>query len=136
MKSWQKNLVKCGITAAIGGVMAWSVLNLHGFASASSQVEKYRILADAFTIPGVLMLMIGLLVVIANEGLFEGLSYVMSYAVKMLIPGMHKEQERFGDYVERKREKGPVTGFGFLFITGAVFMGAAILFIILFYSIY
>lgn len=136
MKKVHSLLLKYGITAAVGGCMAWTVLDLHGFAAAQSLVDKYRILADAFTIPGVVILLSGVLVLISNEGMFEGLSYVMSYAVKMLIPGANKDQERYADYVERRREKGPVKGFGFLFVTGSVSMAAALVFIALFYSVY
>lgn len=136
MKRWQVNLLKYGITAAVGAGMALTVLDLHGFSAAASLTEKYRILADAFTIPGVIILLSGVLVLISNEGMFEGLSYVVSYAVKMLIPGGNKDQERYADYVERKREKGPVRGIGFLFVAGGVFMAAALVFIALFYSVY
>ena len=136
MKNGRTLLLKYGITAAIGGSMAWSVLDLHGFTQAQTLADKYRILADAFTIPGVVILLSGVLVLIANEGMFEGISYAVSYAVKMLIPGVSKEQERYADYVERRREKGPVKGIGFLFVTGGVFMAAALLFIALFYSVY
>ena len=136
MKDRRTLLLKYGITAAVGGFMAWSVLDLHGFALAETLADRYRILADAFTIPGVILLLSGVLVLIANEGMFEGISYVVSYAVKMLIPGVSKEQERYADYVERRREKGPVKGIGFLFVTGGVFMAAALLFVALFYSVY
>jgi len=136
MKRWQSNLLKYGITTAIAASLVWFHMDLQGYASAAVPAEQYRILADAFTIPGMLLLMVGLLVVISNEGMFEGLSYVVSYAVKTLVPGMNKGHERYGDYVERKREKGPVTGFGFLFVVGAVFMAAAGVFIALFYTVY
>ena len=136
MKRWQSNLLKYGIATAIAAVFVWILLDLQGYASAATQADQYRILADAFTIPGMLLLMVGLLVVVSNEGMFEGLSYVVSYAVKTLVPGMNKGHERYGDYVERKREKGPVKGFGFLFVVGAVFMAAAGVFIALFYSVY
>lgn len=136
MKNGRNFLLKYGITAAVGGCMAWSVLDLHGFQTAQTLADKYRILADAFTIPGVVILLTGVLVLIANEGMFEGISYAVSYAVKMLIPGVGRDQERYADYVERKREKGPVKGIGFLFVTGGVFMAAALLFVALFYSVY
>lgn len=129
-------LLKYGITVLIGFAMVMAVLDFHGFAEAASQVERYRILSDAFTIPGVILLMCGLLVFIANEGAFEGISYAVTYAVKMLIPGSSKEHERYGDYLERRREKGKAHGYGFLFITGGAFFLTAVLFILLFYSVY
>jgi hypothetical protein len=59
----------------------------------------------------------------------------MSYAVKALIPGKRGDIERYGDYVERKRANR-ATGYGFLIITGLVFMGFAAIFMILFYCVY
>lgn len=135
-KNWKSILLKYGITAFIGGLMVYGVISFHGLSSAQTNVEIYRILADAFTIPGVVILLCGVLVAIANEGAFEGLSYVASYAIKMLIPGTGKQHEKFGEYVERRREKGGVKGYGFLFVTGGIFMVIAIVFIALFYSVY
>ena len=135
MKKAHSLLLKYGITAAVGGCMAWTVLDLHGFAAAQSLVDKYRILADAFTIPGVVILLSGVLVLISNEGIFEGLSYVMSYAVKMLIPGAAQKMETFRDYLLRRRENR-VKGYGFLYVTAVVFLAAAGVFMALFYSVY
>ncbi len=127
-------LLAYGITTLVGGLMSGSVLSLHGYSLAETTAEQYRILADAFTIPGVVLMLCWVLVWLSNEGAFEGLSYICRYAVKMLIPGGMKDMERFGDYVERRREKGPLRGTGFLFVTGAVFFAVAVVFIALFYS--
>lgn len=128
--------LKYAITTAIGALMAWAVIDLHGYADAASLEDKYRILADAFTIPGVVLMLCWVLVFVANEGAFEGISYALSYSVKMLLPGANKKHERFGDYVERRREKGKVRGVGFLFFVGAAFFLVAVVFIVLFYVEY
>lgn len=127
-------LLKYGITSAVGILMVMATLDLHGYAEASSALERYRILADAFTIPGVVLMLCAVLVAVANEGAFEGISYALSYAVSMLIPGIHRERERFEDYIERRREKGRTRDFGFLFFVGAVFFAIAVIFIVLFYA--
>lgn len=137
MKNRRTILLKYGITTLIGALMAYATINLHGFSSAVTDVDKYRILADAFTIPGVVILLCGVLVAVANEGMFNGISYAMSYAIKMLIPGQAANRhEKYGDYVERKQAKGGVRGYGFLFIVGGVFLAIAVVFIALFYSVY
>lgn len=130
-----KNLLKYGITASIGLLMVTLTVDLHGYAAAENTQEKIRILADAFTIPGVVIILFGVLVMIANEGMFDGLTYVFSYAAKMLIPGMDKTHERYADYVTRKREKGPMKGFGFLFVVGGIFLAVSILFTVLFFIV-
>jgi hypothetical protein len=128
-------LLKYSITALIGFSLVVSVLNLHGFEEAVDIQDKYRILSDAFTIPGVVLMLCGALVWIANEGAFEGISYAVSYSLRMLIPGVRKEHERYRDYVERRRENGPVKGYSFLVITGAAFFAVALVFVALFYSL-
>ena len=60
-------LIKCGITAVVGVGMVFLVLNLHGFSALSNQSEQFRLLADAFTIPGVIMIMVGLLIAADDE---------------------------------------------------------------------
>ncbi len=129
-------LLAYGITALIGCIMVGSVLSLHGYDLAASAADRFRILADAFTIPGVTFMLCWVLVWLSNEGAFEGLSYICKYAIKMLIPGGMKDMERFGDYVERRREKGPLRGTAFLLITGGAFFAVAVVFIALFYGSY
>lgn len=99
-------------------------------------VEQYRILCDAFTIPGLVLIMLGFLVWISGTGTLDGLSYALQGLKRMLIPGAGLEKgERYGDYVERKRKKR-ISGYGFLFVVGGVFMAIALVFMALFYSIY
>ena len=136
MSKWIARLLKYGITAAVGGGMCAGVLSLHGFADAASAADRYRILADAFTIPGVILMLSWVLVWLSGEGAFEGISYAFSYAFRMLVPGGAKNPERYSDYVLRRREKGALKGVGFLFFTGAAFFLVALVFIALFYSVY
>ncbi len=133
---WIARLLKYGITAAVGALMCWGVLSLHGYADAVTEAERYRILADAFTIPGVILMLCWVLVWLSGEGAFEGISYAFSYAFRMLVPGGAKNPERYSDYVLRRREKGRLKGVGFLFFTGAAFFIVSIIFIMLFYSVY
>ena len=66
----------------------------------------------------------------------DAIGYMISGVIRFLIPAGQLKHEKYADYVERRREKGPVKGFGFLFVTGSVFMAAALVFIALFYSVY
>lgn len=135
MSKLQKNLLKYGITVAVGAGMVYLTLALNGYVELTELADKYRLIADSFTIPGVVIALSGFLVMVANDGLFYGLSYAVSYAVRMLVPGMDKTRERYGDYVERKRAKGKITGYSFLFITGIAFILVAVVFIILYYNV-
>ena len=123
------------VCLVIGGFLAYLYVGLRDFAGVSL-MEKYRMLCDAFTIPGLLFLMLGLLMSISKQGALDGVTYVVSYGLKMLIPGHHDKQEKFIDYVQRKREKNKGKSFGFLYLTGAICMGIALVFLILFYNLY
>lgn len=128
------NLLKYGISALVCGGLVWFYVAQRNFA-AQELMEKYRILCDAFTVPGLLLLMFGLLLVISNEGAFDGIGYALSVAWKALIPGGRTKMEKYFDYVERRRSK-KVKGIGFLFVVGGVCMAAALVFMVLFYQLY
>ena len=132
MKRWTAFLLRYGITTLVGGLLTWLTLDLHGFSSTMAKLQQYRLLCDAFTIPGVILVMVGFLVMIANAGNFLGLGYAVKHAVKMLIPFGNKKDERYYDYYQRKQQ-GKVTGYGFIFVTGVLFMAVAMVFFTLFY---
>ena len=132
MKRWTAFLLKYGITTLVGGLLTWLTLDLHGFSSTMPKLQQYRLLCDAFTSPGIILVMVGFLVMIANAGNFLGLGYAVKHAVKMLIPFGNKKDERYYDYYQRKQQ-GKITGYGFIFITGLVFMAVAMVFFTLFY---
>lgn len=130
-----RHLLTYGITALVGLLMLFLTLELQDFAQVTDTQEKLRILADAFTVPGVTISLFGVLVIIANDGMFYGITYVFSYAFKMLIPGADKHHERYGDYVARKSASGKVSGFGFLFAVGGVFLLVAVVLTVLYYKV-
>lgn len=133
-KRLKVNLLKYGISALVCGGMAWLYVYLRDF-SAESTMEQYRILCDAFTIPGLTALMVALLLTLSNEGALDGLGYVASIAVKSLTPGGRKKHEKYYDYVQRKHAN-KLTGYGFLYIVGAVCMAVAMVFMALFYQLH
>ena len=137
MKGIRKLLLKYGITTALAGGMTGLVLYLHGYADAVTLVEKYRILADAFTIPGVLLVMVAALIWVSSEGFFDGLGYAARQFGNLFIPlfGKNRKHQTYYDYKMEKEDKR-AHGYGFLFFVGLVFVLVAIIFIILHSSIY
>ncbi len=103
-------------------------------------VEKYRMLCDAFTIPGMLLVLLGCLVWASDIGGFYGIGYVFNYAsrsiLQFIVPNSLSEVENYFDYVQRKKAEGHITGYGFLFITGGISLIIAVIFLVLFYQIY
>ncbi len=127
-------LIKYGSCAAFVALMAWLYISLREF-EAEPRVEQYRILSDAFTIPGILLLMAGCLFWISGLGALDGFLYAGMYAIRALIPWGRHKSEKYADYVERRRER-KVKGYGFLFIAGGVTMLISIVFMVLFYQLY
>lgn len=128
-----KLLIKHLSTAFICGIIAWIYISSREFAYVS-KLDQYRILSDAFLIPGLVTVLIGCLFVISNKGGLDGVSFAVGRAVRMLVPGMKKKDEKYLDYVERKRNN-PLRGFGFLFSVGGTFCAISIVFMILFYRL-
>lgn len=128
-------LAKYGGSALGVGVFAWLYVSSRDFLG-QPLVEQYRILCDAFTVPGLLLIIFGSLLWVSNTGALDGLMYAVTTAVRFLIPGGRlKMEEKYGDYVERRREK-PVRGYGFLLISGCVTMAISLVFMALFYAVY
>ena len=130
------NLAKYGITSVIALAMIWVYCSCRDLFQ-QPIMERWRILCDAFTIPGLTFVMIGFLIMVANEGFFDMLSYAASKAVGIFLPGrgFSDNGEKYYDYVQRKRGNR-TTGFGFLFVVGCVLLAFAFLFMFLFYRLY
>ena len=127
----KSKIIKYGVVSAIGLLMGYFVLNNYGFFESDDVLYRYRVLCDAFTIPGVIFIMCGALVWISQQGMFD----TLSYAGKMIKDQFSREHEhiKYGDYVVEKREKRNHGGFGFLVITGLAFVAISLVFFALFY---
>ena len=113
---WKKNLIKYGVSISLSLLLAFFYVYVRvDFADpgATALVEWYRIICDAFTIPGLILLMLGCLMSLSNTGAMDGLGYVVSIALKMLIPGGGLKMERYKEYLDRRRANR-VRGYGFL----------------------
>ena len=99
-------------------------------------LTKYRYLADAFTIPGVVYVCIGLMFIAAQHGAFDGLGYVLRRVAKFLLPFIFRKDITYAEYIEEKKSKQKVVHVLSLFIVGVALLIVAVIFIILFYRIY
>lgn len=133
-----KALIKYGISFGISFLLVYvfvaARVDFHNL-SGTAAVDWYLILCDAFTIPGLIFLMLGCLMSLSSGGALDGVSYVLRNAFKMLIPGGALKMERYYEYKERKRANR-AKGYGFLYITGLVCMALALIFMFLFYRVY
>ena len=137
MRHLKKNILKYGISASIALSLVYLYVSLradiHDPASLPV-LEWYRVLCDAFTIPGLVFTMLGLLVSLSNQGALDGIGYAATVAFKMLI-GAGANQERYAEYLERRRANR-LKGYGFLYAVGLACLAVAMVFMGLFYSMY
>lgn len=132
-KSLKVNVLRCLSAAAVGGAVAWWYANSRWEAE-MPQLLQYRVLCDAFTIPGAMMVLFAMLFSLNNLGALDTIAYLMSFLPRMIAPGAFGEPEKLIDFVERRREKRS-KGYGFLYIVGFIFLGIAIYYLVLFYRV-
>ena len=125
---------KCVGAFAVMGAGTAAVLILREHSTTLDQAQQYLNLADAFTIPGVVMIMAGLLVWVTSRGGFDMISYGLLRAKDSLIPGSKHSGEQYYDYKVRQDKKRP-KGYSFMFISGGIYLVPAIIFNILYYTV-
>lgn len=133
MSLLKKNILKYGISFTVALWLAYAFINLRvdlQNPAATPLLEWYRIVCDAFTIPGLTFLGLGCLVSLSNQGALDGLGYAATVAFKMLI-GAGARQERYKEYLDRRRANR-LRGYGFLYVVGGVCTIVAVVFLILF----
>ena len=66
-------LKRYGICFALMGLASFGILSSLGYSAADPASIRYLNLADAFTVPGVIMLLLGVLVWISTTGFFDSI---------------------------------------------------------------
>ena len=133
-KSIKVGILRCLSAAAVGSAVAWWY-GTSRWVEDMALVEQYRVLCDAFSIPGVMMVLFALLFSLNNLGALDTIAYLMSFLPRMIAPGAFGEPEQLIDFVERRRLKRS-KGYGFLYIVGFIFLGIAIFYLVKFYSVF
>lgn len=119
------------IAFALMGIATGFVLWIREYSAKDAIDIVYLNLADAFTIPSVIMLMSGVLVWLSSQGLFDMLGYGFSRAKETFIPSPVYKHEQFYDYKVRKDAKR-AKGYGFMFVAGGIYFIPAIVFNVLY----
>ena len=126
----KKLLAKYSISACVGFAIVFFVLSNRGFFGADDTALRMLYLADAFTIPGVLFLMVGVMTWLSGKGLFDGLTYSLGRLARTLVPLKNTTDEKYYDYKVRKNESRK-NDYAFLFIVGGVLFLVAVVFTII-----
>lgn len=122
------------ICMLIGVGLMFAVLNNYGYADAETEAERYRILCDACTIPGLTLMLCAGLAAVYNHGAFTGVSYGLRRTRDILLPFLRTEYVKYPDY-KRRKEKKKIQHYAFLLYAGLVFTLPAVYFMIRFYQV-
>lgn len=129
-------ITKYASAIIVGGLLSSYVMVVNDYNNVTDEAEKMRLLADCFTVPGMVLIMLAALCWLSSKGALDGISYAVVGLFRRLLPGAQsKEPEKYYDYVVRKQENRK-KGFEFLAVVGAGFLLIAIIFIVKFYQVY
>jgi len=118
-------------TVAVGLSLVYSYVAPRDLAN-QTLVEQYHILCDAFTLPGLFMLLLGLMLLMGNLGALDAISFAFHYLFHTFLP-LTGESMTYLEFVEDRREHR-IHGFGFLFVVGMIFTAIAVVFLLLYAS--
>lgn len=122
-------LIKYLIGFIVAGGIFFLAVGLRNIYIETDLKQIYRALADGFTIPGVVFICFFLILWFSNLGSFQGIGYAMKHLISMLVPVNKKKTETYAQHIENQKK---VSGYGFLFVIGGLFLLLGIVFTILF----
>ena len=128
-------IIRYAATTLIGAALTLAFLYLNGYSTELASVDKYRLMTDAFSIPGIIFIMVGALVLVSTQGFFDMISFGLGRFARALVPFSKRSDETYYDYKKRKSEER-FSGYSFLFVVGGVFLLVAGIFMVLFFSVY
>ena len=97
-------LIKWLICFGIASLITVIVFCVEGFFT-ENVGRNIQILADGFSISGLLMVMVAGLMFIGGEGALIGIGFIVRHVVLTFIPMGRKKHELYKDYHERKMQE-------------------------------
>lgn len=126
-RGWVRYVWAAVVGALIVLLVSWG----QGLFQGPQPQEAYHILCDGFFIASVLLIGVGLMCLISNEGIFDVLSYGVINIFRLFSPSNKFFSERESFYDFRMRRKDKKVGFAFLVIVGGGYLLAAFIFMFL-----
>ena len=118
-----KKIFKYLITLLVGlALAAWVAISKGIFSETRAEII-FGILSDAFFVPGVLLVGVGGLIFVSNEGIFDGFTYGIISFIDIFRKDKQNKYRTFFDYRQSKGERD--TSFGFMLICGIAFIVAS-----------
>ncbi|MFA6796662.1 MAG: DUF3899 domain-containing protein [Bacilli bacterium] len=137
-KKFTKDFLTGAIVSAIIAIIFSTSIYFYeiGTLNMDFESEKYNILSDTFSIPGLLFVLSYGLVVISNAGAFDMLNYAIGLAWTNVFHRNIRESKfahSYAEYKEMKRAKDKKDN-TFILYVGSVFLLVGVVFLILFYT--
>ena len=127
-----KNNKRYFITIAVGLILAAWVFFTRDLEPVEGHNMTFHILSEALFVPGIFIFAAGILMMVSNEGIFNGVSYGLQAIWKAMSDRKNpKMDESYYDYHLRK--SGHKVRYGPLLIVGSVFLVLSIICVILVY---
>ena len=125
-------LVKYVICFAIASLITVAVFWSKGFFAHSVRVN-IQILADGFSVSGILMTLVAGMMFVSGEGALLGIGFVLRSVVLTFIPMGRQRHEVYADYRERKLKEMKKTNDRSILVTGLLFLFIGIVFNVIWY---
>ncbi|MCH5160930.1 MAG: DUF3899 domain-containing protein [Clostridiales bacterium] len=127
--------IEYSVVGGVGLVTTLIVAFIRRLFWLTESTDILRTLCDCFSVPGLILILIGAIIVCSNGGAF----YAFGFAGKKFISLFQSDEKRkankesYYDYRQRKQEKQ--RSFGSFFIIGGVFLLIGIAFLIAYYNV-
>lgn len=130
----KKKIIRYLITAGVGLVIALCVSFVKALYWLEDITDIMQALSDCFVVPGLFLILFGLLVVCSNGGTFDMLGFGTKKVISVFKRHpSEKDRESFYEYRNRKQESK--RSFGYLIIVGVVFLAIGMIFFVLCYNV-
>ena len=131
MKQETKSLlIKYAICFSVASLITVAVFWIKGFFTDRIEVNV-QILADGFTVSGLILTLFAGLLFVSREGALIGIGYVMRSVVQAFVPMGRMKHERYAEYRERKLGNMKKTSDHSMLITGLVFLLVGVIFTVI-----
>ena len=128
-------LIKYIVCFCVASLMAVGVFWIKGFFVHSPAVNL-QILADGFSVSGILMTLFAGILFVSSEGALIGIGFVLRNALLTFIPMGRKKQELYAQYRERKLRDAKKATEPCILWTGLAFLAVGIILTVIWYARY
>lgn len=128
----KRNWRRFGVTMLIGLLAGIGVFSARSGFSLTEWPEIAAALCDACFVPAAMLISVGLLLFVSNDGLFNMISYGVQKVARLVLSAKRQADypKTYYEYWERKQAAGK-TSFGFLIVAGLVWLASATAFLLL-----